>query len=190
MGKTPEVTARSRNCGSGLKRTPGGRSLQRTRRGSRDRVTPVSPAAEIGLQTGSPGEVLGRTACEWAEASGKRSECRARIRAAAAGPSIGLGGRFRGRGRVRRSDGALPEGAGSVPGGWSPTPRRKAECRGARALLESEMLARAVSAPGLGEPTGPEHERPGSPGFRGRPTRLPRPHGPARLPKRRRRHSG
>lgn len=49
MGKTTEVTAQSRNCGSRLERTLGS---------SQGRATPESSTAEIGLHPGRKGEAL------------------------------------------------------------------------------------------------------------------------------------
>lgn len=93
-----------------------------------------------------------REAYEGAEASGRRLESRVRLRAAvAAGPGVGMEGRFwgRGRGSVCGSNRALPEGGGHIPGAGALTPRPRAEWRGHRALPESGNWP-AVLTPGLG----------------------------------------
>lgn len=118
MSKTPEVTARSRNCRSWLAPTleEAGREIPEARGPAREprcRDWTLSWGKQ-----GAPEESWagargcecslnwsgGRAASKGAEGSGRRLRSRAWLcAAAAAGPSVGLGGRFRSRGRVRAS---------------------------------------------------------------------------------------
>lgn len=95
-----------------------------------------------------------------AEASGRRLEGRARLRAAAADPGVGLGGQVVSRGRIYGLDGALLEGEDSIPGGWAPTQHRKAEWRETGSAGVGDTYLR--SPPLLRGPSGQEHGRPGS----------------------------
>lgn len=177
MGKTTEVTAQSRNSGSLLERTLGS---------SRGWATPESYCRDWTSsweKRGGPGGVPAWEACEMAEASGRRLEGRARLRAAAADPGVGLGGQVVSRGRVYGLDGALLEGEDSIPGGWAPTPIGRLN-GGRQAQLGLETLTCGLR-PCSGGPPARNTDAPGA-GSWGRPTR--RLGLAARFPKRPRRH--
>lgn len=210
MGKTPEVTDRQSSPGTAgpqLEGTPGGRGEQRgsQREPGPGRAAPVSPAAEFGLHPGGHGDSRAGGGHHGLEAMGcPRPGNRAGAEAGKPAPgSQRAGGRLRrgrggwetfkkqgsaitccgGRGgRVRGRTAGSPR-RGRVPRRVGAHPTLKGCMDGDTALPEPGTLARAPSTRVRGPPAGSE-------GSRRRPTRLPWPRGPARLPKRPWRHRG